>query len=122
MNNLIYMLLQFIFAVTLIILYYKFFELKKYKKITSKSMPIDLKVFIRMANVDEKKVSLEKLMNKIIWLNAIDIGLALLVTNLVKHIVLKILIAVPTVLILMFISYSMLKFVLKRKGMIKNES
>lgn len=122
MDYLLYLALQFVLAVTLIVLYYKFFEMRKYKKITKKSMPIDLKVFVRMANVDEKKVSLEKLMKVIIWFNAIDIGLALLVTNLVKHIVLKILIAIPTVLILLFLSYSLLKFILNKKGMIKNES
>ena len=122
MNYLLYMVLQFALAVTLIVLYYKFFEMKRYKKITKKSMPVDLKVFIRMANVDENKVSYEKLMNAIIWFNAVDIGLALLVTNVVKSILLKILIAIPTVLILLFLSYSLLKFILNKKGMIKNES
>ena len=122
MDYLLYLALQFVLAVTLIVLYYKFFEMKRYKKITNKSMPVDLKVFVRMANVDEKKVSYKKLMNAIIWFNAIDIGLALLATNLVKNVFLKILIAVPTVLILLFLSYSLLKFILNKKGMIKNES
>ena len=121
-NSVIYMILQFVLAVTLIVLYYKFFELKKYKKITQKSMPVDLKVFTRMANVDLKKVNLEKLMKVIIWFNAIDIGLALLVTNITDKILLKILVAIPTVLILLFLTYSLLKFILKKKGMIKIES
>ena len=85
-------------------------------------MPIDLKVFTGMANVNTKKVNLNKLMNAIIWLNAIDIGLALLVTNITSKIILKILIAIPTVLILLFLTYSLLKFILKKKGMINNES
>ena len=122
MNNLIYMVLQFLIAVTLIVLYYKLFELKRYKKITKKSMPVDLKVFTNMANVDHKKVNYNKLMNAIIWFNAIDIGLALLVTNITDKILLKILIAIPTVLVLLFISYSFLKMILKKKGMILDGS
>ena len=122
MNNIVFMIIQFFLAVTLIVLYYKLFELKRYKKITKKSMPVDLKVFTSMANVDHKKVNYDKLMNAIIWLNAIDIGFALLVTNVTSKILLKILIAIPTVLILMFITYSILKFVLKKKGMILDES
>ena len=122
MNNLIYMVLQFLIAVTLIVLYYNLFELKRYKKITKKSMPVDLKVFTNMANVDHKKVNYNKLMNAIIWLNAIDVGLALLVTNITDKILLKILIAIPTVLVLLFISYSFLKMILKKKGMILDES
>ena len=122
MNNLIYMILQFLIAVILIVLYYKLFELKRYKKITKKSMPVDLKVFTNMANVDHKKVNYNKLMNAIIWFNAIDIGLALLVTNITDKILLKILIAIPTVLVLLFISYSFLKMILKKKGMILDGS
>ena len=122
MNNLIYMVLQFLIAVTLIVLYYKLFELKRYKKITKKSMPVDLKVFTNMANVDHKKVNYNKLMNAIIWFNAIDIGLALLVTNITDKILLKILIAIPTVLVILFISYSFLKMILKKKGMILDGS
>ena len=122
MNYFLYVLLQFLLAIVLVVLYYKLFEMKRYKKITKKSMPVDLKVFIKIANVDEKKVNYEKLMNKLIWLNAIDIGLALLVTNLVNNILLKILVAIPTVLVLIYISYKLLQLILKRKGMIKNES
>ena len=122
MNNLIYLLVQFFLAVVLILLYYKCFEMRKYKTITKNKMPVDLKVFIKMANVDEKKVNYRKLMNVIIWFNAIDIGLALLITNITKILILKILIAIPTVLILIFISYSLLKFILKKKGMILDES
>ncbi len=122
MNYVIYVFLQFLLAIILVVLYYKLVEMKRYKKITKKSMPVDLKVFIKIANVDEKKVNYEKLMNKLIWVNAIDIGLALLVTNLVNNILLKILVAIPTVLILIYISYKLLKFILKKKGMIKNES
>ena len=121
-SSVIYMILQFILAVVLVILYYKCFELKRYKEINEKNMPIDLKVFTGMANVNTKKVNLNKLMNAIIWLNAIDIGLALLVTNITSKILLKILIAIPTVLILLFLTYSLLKFILKKKGMINNES
>lgn len=122
MNNYIYMFLQFLLAVVLIICYYKFFELKRYKKITDKNMPVDLKVFVTLANVDVKKVDLDKLMNRIIWFNAIDIGLSLLITNITDKIVLKILIAIPVVLILLFISYKILKHSMKKEGMIKSES
>ncbi len=122
MNYIIYALLQFLLAIVLVVLYYKLFEMKRYKKITKKSMPVDLKVFIRLSNVDEKKINYEKLMNKIIWINALDIGLALLITNLVDNVLLKILIAIPTVLALIYISYKLLRTILKRKGMIKNES
>ena len=75
-----------------------------------------------MANVDEKKISYDKLMRAIIWINAVTIGLALLSTNITDKIILKLLIAIPTVLILMYLSYKLLKFILKKKGMIKSES
>lgn len=122
MNTFIYLLFQFLLAVILIVLYYKLFELKRYKKITKNNMPVDLKVVIKMANVDTKKINYNKLMNVIIWINSINIGLALLVTNISNKILIKILIAIPTVLVLLFISYSILKYVLKKKGMILDES
>lgn len=60
--GILFILLQFILAVFLVLMYYKFVELRKIKKLNKKNLPTDLKLFIYMENIDVKKIKYEKLM------------------------------------------------------------
>ena len=54
--------------------------------------------------------------------NAIDIGLILVITNVVDNLLLKLLIAIPCCFIFLFASYKLVGFILRKKGYGKNES
>lgn len=54
--------------------------------------------------------------------NAIDIGLVLVATNIVNNIILKFLLAIPLIFLLLFGSYKLVGSILKKKGMTLNES
>ena len=118
---LLFLVIEFVVAVVLVLLYYKIVELKDTKKYSKNSMPVDLKLFIQMEHVDPKKISYEKLMKLVVWINAIDIGIIILLTNLVKGLLLKILIAMPLCVGIIYLSYSVAGYFLKKKGMTLNE-
>ena len=69
-----------------------------------------------------KKITYKKLMRIVAWMNAIDVGIILLITNVVNGILLKFLVAIPAVFIIIFLSYRFVGFILKKKGMTLNES
>ena len=122
MKNIYFYIIQFVIAVVLVVLYYKFVETRKIKKFTKDNIPVELKLFISSQNIDVKKITYKKLMRIVSVINGIDVGIILLLTNLVKKLILKLLIVIPSCLILIFISYRFVGFILRKKGYGKNES
>lgn len=122
MSMILFSLIQFLIAVVLVLLYYKFIELRKIKKYTKNNIPVDLKLFIQTQRVDIKKISYKKLMKIVAVTNAIDIGLVLVITNIVNSMILKFIVAIPAILIVLFLSYRLVGKVLEKKGMTLNES
>ena len=119
---LLFMLIEFIIAMALVLAYYKFIETRKIKKYTKDNIPVDLKLFITSQKINTKKISYKKLMKIVAWLNAIDVGIILLFTNLVDNILLKFLLAIPVIFVVLFVSYKIAGFILKKKGMTLHES
>lgn len=122
MRVLLYLLLQFLLAVFLVLMYYKFVEFRKVKKLNKNNIPTDLKLFIYMEKIDVKKIKYDKLMKIVAIVNAIDIGLVLVATNIVNNLILKFLLAIPLIFLLLFGSYKLVGSILKKKGMTLNES
>lgn len=122
MRVLLYLLLQFLLAVFLVLMYYKFVEFRKVKKLNKNNIPTDLKLFIYMEKIDVKKIKYDKLMKIVAVVNAIDIGLVLVATNIVNNLILKFLLAIPLIFLLLFGSYKLVGSILKKKGMTLNES
>ena len=120
--NIYFLIMQFSIAVVLVLLYYKFIETRKIKKYTKDNIPVDLKLFIQTQRVNVKKISYKKLMRLFAIINAVDIGIILLITNLVSNLFLKLLIAIPAIFIVLYISYTLAGKILKKKGMTLNES
>ena len=112
----------FIITFILVMFYYYLIELRKVKKITKRGLPVELKLFLNMYNVDTKKESYNSIMKKLIVIIACDTGIMLLITELFSSIIVKIAVAIPCVLFLLIISYKLLGFYYKKKGLIKNES
>ena len=119
---LLFMLIQFVIAVALVLAYYKFVETRKIKKYTKDNIPVDLKLFITSQKVNLRKISYKKLMKIVAWINAIDVGIILLFTNIVDNILLKFFVAIPVIFIVLFTSYRLAGFILKKKGMTLHES
>lgn len=120
--NIYFLIIQFVVAVSLVLLYYKFIETRKIKKYTKDNIPVDLKLFIQTQKVDVKKISYKKLMKLVAIINAIDIGIILLITNVVSNLLLKLVVAIPAIFIVLYISYTLGGYILKKKGMTLNES
>ena len=119
---LLFMLIQFIIAVALVLAYYKFVETRKIKKYTKDNIPVDLKLFITSQKINVKKISYKKLMRIVAWMNAIDVGIILLFTNVVDNVLLKFLVSIPVIFIVLFTSYRLAGLILKKKGMTLHES
>ena len=119
---LLFMFIQFILAVALVLAYYKFVETRKIKKYTKDNIPVDLKFFITSQKINVRKISYKKLMRIVARINAVDVGIVLIVTNVVDNILLKFLIAIPVILVVLVVSYRTAGFILKKKGMTLHES
>ena len=120
--NLYFYIAEFVVAVVLVLLYYKFVETRNIKRYNKNNMPADLKLFIKTQHVDTKRINNKTLMTIVALINAVNVGLTLLLTNLVDSFLLKFLIAIPSMLVLLFVSYKIVGLILKKKGMTKNES
>lgn len=120
--NIYFLIGEFFVSVILVLLYYKFIETRKIKKYTKTNIPTDLKLFIYSQKIDVKKISYKKLMRIVAIINAIDIGIIVLLTNLVKGFPLKALVAVISSFLILFISYRIAGFILKKKGLTENGS
>ena len=107
----------FVITFILVIFYYYLIELKKVKKLTKKGLPVELKLFLNMYNIDTKKEPYNSIMKKLIVLIACDTGIMLLITEFFSSIVVKIAVAIPCVLFLLIISYKLLGFYYKKKGL-----
>lgn len=119
--NFYFLILQFCVAVALVLLFYKFIEGRN-KKYTKSNIPTDLKLFIQTQSIDVRKISYKKLMRVVAFVNAIDVGVVLVVTNIVSNLLLKLLVAIPVIFIVLYLSYNLAGYVLKKKGYVKNES
>ena len=120
--NIYFYIAEFIITFIIVLLYYKFIETKKIKKYTKNNLPTDLKLFIYTQKIDVKKISYKKLMTIVAITNAIDIAILVLLTNITENIFLKMAIAIPMAFIMLFVSYTFVGFILKMKGLDKNES
>ena len=112
----------FIITFILVMFYYYLIELRKVKKITKRGLPVELKLFLNMYNVDTKKEPYNSIMKKLIVIIACDTGVVLLITEFFSSIVIKLVVAIFCVLFLVIISYRLLGFYYKKKGLIKYES
>ena len=122
MKSIYLYIIEFIGAVILVLLYYKFIETRKIKKFNKDNIPVELKLFISSQNINVKKITYKKLMRIVSLMNAISVGVILLITNVTKSLLLKILIAIPCCFIFIFISYKLLGYILRKKGYGNNES
>lgn len=120
--NIYFLIIQFLVAVAFVLLYYKFIETRNIKKYTKDNIPVDLKLFIQTQKIDVKKISYKKLMRIVAVTNAIDIGIILVITNIVSNLFLKLLIALIAVFIVLYLSYTLVGKILKMKGLTLNES
>lgn len=112
----------FIITFILVMFYYYLIELRKVKKIIKRGLPVELKLFLNMYNVDTKKEPYNSIMKKLIVIIACDTGVVLLITEFFSSIVVKLVVAIFCVLFLVIISYRLLGFYYKKKGLIKYES
>lgn len=120
--NLLFYLAQFFIAVIIVLLYYKFIETKGIKRYTKNNMPVDLKLFINLEKIDVKKIKYKTLMRIVAIINAIDIGIVLLLTNFSNKLFLKLVIAIPSIFLVLYLSYTIAGYILKKKGLTKDES
>lgn len=142
MNKLLYLLIEFAVAFVLVYIMYRLFVIKNPKKAkknnkkeTKKSVkkttktinktldkktPAELELFIKLNNIDEKKIDKNKVMHRLALLNAFDVALILLLTEITKSILLKALIALATIFVVLVATYKLYGLSFKKKGMTKD--
>lgn len=111
-------LIEFIVAFLLVFLYQKIFVEKKYKKdLENKKInktnrrdktPTELLLFLKMTGLKEKDINVLKVLKVLTFVNAFDIALVLILTEVTNLLILKILVAIISVLIIIVLSYKML--------------
>lgn len=117
-------LLQFGFIFIISYLYYRLIAFKglSKKKIKSRNKELpEVKLFILLNKLDMKKISYLKLANKLAILISLSLALTVVLTfNVSKNIFARIAICVLSLIITMFISYKLLGFYYKKKGLVKD--
>lgn len=120
MNQAIIYIIEFVVAFTLVYLLYRLFIIKKNKNKTKMKPPVELSLFIKMNNINLRKINKDKVMNNLALINAALVALILLLTEVTDSIALKIAIAFVSVFVLMLASYKLYGLYYKKKGMTKN--
>lgn len=121
MNKFLFLLCEFVGAFLLIFILYNIFIVKHGKNKKKKKMPVDFNVFVKINNVDLKKVDQDKLLKNIVLLDSFDIALVFVFTELTDKLSLKLLIAFVMIIVILYGSYKLYGFILKKKGMTKDD-
>ena len=140
MNKLIYVSIEFVGAFLLIYLLYRLFIIKNkkdktkketkksskkvakiIKKTTDKKTPVELDLFIRLNNIDEKTIDKKKVMNRLALLNAFDIALILVLTEVTEVIALKAVIALVAIFVVLLATYKLYGLKFKKKEVAKED-
>lgn len=112
--------IEFVMAFTLVILYYKLIA-EKIDPNVKKNKPIaEVNIFIKMFKINTNLVDIKKLSNILMLTNAFNVSLVLLCTEITKNILLKILIIIFGIVLFTYMSYQIVAFVYRKKGMTKN--
>lgn len=112
--------IEFVMAFTLVILYYKLIA-EKIDPNVKKNKPIaEVNIFIKMFKINTNLVDIKKLSNILMLTNAFNVSLVLLCTEITKNILLKILIIIFGIVLFTYMSYQIVSFVYRKKGMTKN--
>ena len=130
MDKIIMYVIEFVVAAVLSYIFQKIFVVDKYKKDLEKNKinkdnkrsktPQELVLFLNMTGLKEKDIDVFRTLKLLIIVNSIDIGIIILLTNITRSIILKLLIAVIAVLFVLIISYRLLAFIYKKKENKKN--
>ena len=126
MNMILLCIIEFVVAFALAYIYQILFVVNKYKKDLAKNKineknkrtktPQELILFLNMTGLKEEDIDVFKVLKILIIVNSFDVGLVLLLTKLVSSLILKILIALVSILFIIIISYKILAFIYKKKG------
>lgn len=119
MGSIIY-ILEFICAFVIVYLLYKIFIIKKKKKEKDKKLTVEFNLFVKMNNIDTKKINYEKTMNYLAIINAFDIAVILLLTEITDNIIFKLLVGFVAIFALMLLSYKLFGLIYIKKGMTKD--
>lgn len=112
--------IEFLMAFTLVILYYKLVA-EKIDPNIKKGKPIaEVNIFIKMFKINTDLVNVKKLSNILMLTNAFNVALVLLCTEITKNVLLKILIVILGVILFTYMSYQIIAFAYRKKGMTKN--
>ena len=116
-------LIEFIIFFLIVFLYYYLIATKRFKAKYSDKEKVNLpevKLLIRIANLDMKKVNYKKLLKQISLMFSILLPITVIAIEFVKSIFLKILLGAFLLTLLTYLGFCIIKTYYKQRGMIKD--
>lgn len=130
MPKYILLIIEFLIAFILVYSYHRIVIIKKYKKYKNDKLknkdkykiPSELILFGHMIGKDLREGDATSILNTLAIVNSIDIGLILILTEVTKSLILKLVIALISCLIIVIFSYKLLgKYYMKKERKNQNE-
>ena len=114
-------IIEFSVAFLVVFLFYTLIVFNKKKELKKGKLPTELNLFVKVANPDMKKITYKKLKTAVSLVTSLDVAIILLLTEVTSNIILKALIGLISCIIIIFLSYRLLGFYYRKKGVLKNE-
>lgn len=115
MKYLVIFLGIFIFSMA----YYYWFVIKNIKKYDLKRLPSEALLFIKMYDIDVKKVGLKRLLLDTALMYSLEIPTVVIIVSLVDNLLSKILLGIGLVFIFIILGTYILSIIYKKKGWVK---
>ena len=109
----------FLLTYLIVFIIYKFLVTRKIKKRTKKNQPTEVDFLVKKYNIDLKKVDYNKLILLISITTSLDITIVVTIIAAVKSFLLAIILGLLLPVPLILISYHVIGFYYKKKGMTK---
>ncbi len=111
-----------LFVISFIIIYfiYSTFVIKRKKKYNPNKVPMEIKFLIQKYKLDMDKINYIELVDRVsLWIS-FDMALSISLVGFIKNVYFQILLGVSLLFVLVFLSYSYIGKIYKKRGLIKD--
>ena len=112
----------YVFILTFIFVFiiYQLFLVRKCKKDRKRKQPVEVQYLVNRYKLDLEKLNYKRLLNVISLISSLDIALVVTVISLWDSFLTQIIIGFISAILIILVTYSILGYFYKKKGMTKN--